>query len=127
MNNYLLSGDEMHPEINLDAENKVFKISGISRPENPKNYFQDCFEWVNSYLSDKENRQFHLEIFLDYFNTSSSKILLDMFEILEDYQSKGKDTRVIWCYEEGDDELFEAGEELLDLVDVPHEFKVIAE
>jgi len=125
MENKIIEGDEMHPTVNLNADNKLMQITGISRPENPKVYFSSTFEWIRNYFDELNHQELTVEITLEYFNTASSKILLDILELMEAYTEKGKNIHIIWCYEEDDDELLEAGEEFFDLVEVSHEYKII--
>ena len=56
-----------------------------------------------------------------YFNTASSKMLLDILMKLEDMHKAGKESLVKWYYPEDDEDMKEAGEEYADIVDVPFE------
>lgn len=50
--------------------------------------------------------------------------MLENLEILEDNKDK-VEVGVVWIYEEDDDELLDAGEELLDLVEIEYELREI--
>ena len=50
------------------------------------------------------------------------EVLLDLFELFERLAEE-KDIHVIWYHESDDDEMQEAGEELLDLVELSYEIK----
>ena len=55
------------------------------------------------------------DINLEYFNSSSSKKILDLLKVL-DANAKVRTIEIIWHYEEGDDDCLESGqifEELL--------------
>lgn len=65
-----------------------------------------------------------MNIHLKYFTTSSNNVLLENLEILEDNKDK-VEVGVVWIYEEDDDELLDAGEELLDLVEIEYELREI--
>jgi hypothetical protein len=58
---------------------------------------------------------------LDYTNTSSSKLLLDVLQTLQSI----KNTKVIWCFRDDDEDMEEAGHEFAEQVDIPFEFKEI--
>jgi hypothetical protein len=60
---------------------------------------------------------------MNYFNTASSKLLLDILIALETMYENGKDIVVHWFYDEDDEDMLEAGEEYADIVDVPFEIK----
>ena len=123
MEKYYLEATKMTPEVVLDPQNKVFSISGSSRPENPMQFYKPIFDWITEYIENSNDR-FTFEVKMSYFNTSTSKILLDLFELFERLAEE-KDIHVIWYHESDDDEMQEAGEELLDLVELSYEIKEI--
>jgi uncharacterized protein YkuJ len=59
---------------------------------------------------------------MTYFNTASSKIILDILMRLETLHEDGKNISVEWHYEEDDEDMQEAGEEYADIVEVPFTF-----
>ena len=121
MEKYYLEATKMPPEVVLDPQNKVFSISGSSRPENPMQFYKPIFDWITEYIENSNDR-FTFEVKMSYFNTSTSKVLLDLFELFERLAEE-KDIHVIWYHESDDDEMQEAGEELLDLVELSYEIK----
>ena len=123
MEKYYLESTKMTPEVVLDPQNKVFSISGSSRPENPMQFYKPIFDWITEYIENSSDR-FTFEVKMSYFNTSTSKILLDLFELFERLAEE-KDIHVIWYHESDDDEMQEAGEELLDLVELSYEMSKI--
>jgi hypothetical protein len=61
---------------------------------------------------------------LEYFNTSSSKCILDVFKKLESIHKSGdKEVIINWYYEEDDEDMLEAGEDYESIIRVP--FKMI--
>ena len=74
--------------------------------------------------------KFQADLFLDktvftfklvYFNTASSKLLLDILMKLEDMHENGKEVLIKWYFPEDDEDMEEAGEEYADIVDIPFE------
>ncbi len=65
-----------------------------------------------------------LEFKLEYFNTASSKLLLDILLKLEEISEEGAAIDVKWFYAKNDDDMQEAGEEYSDLVSI--KFELIA-
>ncbi len=59
-----------------------------------------------------------LELSLEYFNTSSSKCLLDVFRKLEMLNSSGN-VAIRWYYDEEDEDMKEVGEDYQALLKVP--------
>jgi hypothetical protein len=111
---------DMTPAIVLDKSEAIFSIKGSSRPENPNEYYQPVFEWFKDYFNQPNGKTI-LELQFDYFNTSTSKILLDLFELFENQSTNGIDVHVKWYYDNDDEEMMEAGEELLNLVEISYE------
>jgi hypothetical protein len=61
---------------------------------------------------------------LKYFNTSSSKCILDVFKKLENINKSGNSTVIInWHFEEDDEDMSEAGEDYKAIINVP--FKMV--
>ena len=60
---------------------------------------------------------------LEYFNTSSSKCILDLFKKLEGIRATGNEVTVLWHYEADDEDMLEAGEDYAGIINIP--FKMI--
>ena len=95
------------PYINFDFENKSIEFKGISCPENPVQFYTPLFDELKKYL--KINDKLLITIQLDYFNTGSSKCILNLFQIITENTERLDHFTVIWITEDGDDELKEAG------------------
>lgn len=110
------------PEVTLDAGNNIFELEGRSLPEDVVTFYGPVFEWLDKY-SESPNDMTNFQMKLDYFNTASSKMILDILLKLEDMQDSGKQVMVTWHYAEDDEDMQEAGEEYEEIVDVPFEHK----
>jgi hypothetical protein len=109
------------PSITFAAEDGQLEISGKSIPENSLEFYRPVFEWLDGY-SQKPAPSTVLRVALEYFNTSSSKCLLDIFRKLEAINLSGKSTvKVNWVYDSDDEDMMEAGEDYQALVKVPFE------
>jgi hypothetical protein len=113
-------GTDDTPGIILDVENDHFEISGRSLPEDVTSFYSPVLNWLDEYAeSPKAKTVFVFK--LTYFNTASSKVLLDILMKLEDVHNDGKDVLVKWYAPEDDEDMQEAGEEYADIVDVAFE------
>ena len=115
-----IKGSDDTPNIILDKDNGIFEISGRSLPEDVAAFYEPILEWLEDYTEnplDKTVFNFKLE----YFNTASSKLLLDVLLKLEDMYDDGKEVMVRWHYPDDDEDMEEAGEEYADIVEVPFE------
>ncbi len=115
-----IKGTDDTPNVILDKDNGIFEISGRSLPEDVAAFYEPILTWLDEYAEnplDKTIFNFKLE----YFNTASSKLLLDILLKLEDMYDDGKDVKVRWHYPDDDEDMEEAGEEYADIVEVPFE------
>lgn len=115
-----IQGTDDVPTVILDAENDIFEISGRSMPEDVASFYAPILEWLEEYAEDP-NEKTVFDFKLQYFNTASSKLLLDVLMQLEEMHEEGKDVLVRWYYPEDDEDMEEAGEEYADIVEVPFE------
>ena len=113
-----LEGTEDTPKIILDKGNGIFEISGRSLPEDSAEFFQPVLDWIDQY-KEKPNGSTDFTFKLEYFNTASSKLILDILSNLEDIDGMN----IVWYYHEDDEDMQEAGEEFSELVEIPFEFK----
>lgn len=113
-----LEGTEDTPKIILDKKNGIFEISGRSLPEDSAEFYRPVLEWIEKYSNDPNpNTDFVFK--LEYFNTASSKLILDVLSALEDI----KGMKINWYFHEDDEDMEEAGQEFAELVEIPFEFK----
>jgi len=108
------------PEIILDQEGNRFEISGKSLPEDVVDFYQPLINWLEKYRKNP-NPLTHFEFKLIYFNTASSKLILDILMIFEEMIEEGKDVEVKWLSLASDEDMQEAGQEYEEMVDVPFE------
>lgn len=118
MENFFLEGSNKTPELKFDPEKGHFSISGRSIPENSIEFYKPLFEWLDNY-SEQVSQTTELDVKLEYFNTSSSKCLVEIFRKLEKLQEKGSEVKVNWYYEEDDEDMEESGEDFQEIIDVP--------
>ena len=113
-----LEGTEDTPKIMLDKGNGIFEISGRSLPEDSAEFYRPILDWIEQY-GESPNATTEFVFKLEYFNTASSKLILDVLSALEDI----KGMKIIWYFHEDDEDMEEAGQEFSELVEIPFEFK----
>jgi hypothetical protein len=119
MENIILQPTPKTPSVKLDAQSGMVEIKGRSIPENSLEFYKPLIEWVEKYAVDSQSET-NVHIQLEYFNTSSSKCLLDFFKRLETINNK---VVINWYYEQDDEDMLEAGEDYEAIINVP--FKMI--
>jgi hypothetical protein len=122
MENLKLEGSAKTPTVSFDAANGTLELKGRSIPENSVEFYKPLNDWIDTYgATPKEITT--VDIKLEYFNTSSSKCILDLFKQLEGLNGKGTEVKVNWYFEEDDEDMEEAGEDYQAIINIP--FKMI--
>lgn len=106
------------PDIFFDLEMGNFEIKGRSIPENSVDFYSQVMQWLDEYEKNP-NEETKLSVKLEYFNTSSSKCLIDIFRRLEKLHGSKTQVEVQWYYEDEDEDMRESGEDFRDLVKMP--------
>ena len=114
-----LEGTAKTPQVAFNDSPLSMEISGRSIPENSIAFYTPLLEWVDENLQDGGNLD--VSIRLEYFNTSSSKCLMDLLKRIEQSPAEAN---VLWYYEEEDEDMLEAGEDYDAIIDMP--FRLIA-
>jgi len=112
------------PEINFNPETKELRISGRSLPEDVTTFYAPVLEWLDI-LEETNLGDVKFIVNLEYFNTASSKLILDILMRLEDiHNGDNNSIEIIWNYDKRDTDMEEAAEEYSELVEVP--FQIVA-
>ena len=115
-----IEGTPKTPTVNFDASSGVLEITGRSIPENAVEFYRPLVEWLSAYQAANTT---NVVIQLEYFNTSSSKCILDVLKKLEMIHSASGNVQVNWHYEEDDEDMLEAGEDYEAIINIP--FKMV--
>jgi len=108
-------------EVNLDKEMGRFEFYGKSLPENPTEFFEPVISWFKEYVKSP-NKETVLLFKMDYFNTASSKKILDIISICNDVHKKKMSILVNWYYRSNDEDMRETGETFSEIVHIPFKF-----
>lgn len=130
MESLLIEGTSTSPEISFKADEYSLEISGYSRPENVRGFYIPVITWLEQYktwLTEKIKTVQNIDpvtfkFKYIYFNSSSAKFIHDIIMVLSDIQKNNIPLKVYWFFDEDDDELREAGEELSDIANIPFTF-----
>jgi hypothetical protein len=112
------------PEVALDPAKNIFKVAGRSMPEDAIRFYNPILAWFTLY-SEEPNPLTAFAIQLEYFNTSSSKPLMEILTLLETLCAKGSEVQIDWYYDEDDEDMLDAGVELSEIIKIPFKFHQI--
>lgn len=99
------------PKVSFDEAQGMFLLEGESYPEDTKKFYDEPLAQVYSFLQGKHSQPCKFVFQLKYFNSSSAKVLMDLFMAIEESAQSGNDMTVEWHYAEDDDNMQELGEE----------------
>ena len=122
----LIEQTDSNPGINFNKETGKFEIKGTSFPEDSRVFYAPVLEWLSKYESNPND--FTLFVFkMEYFNSSSSLVILEILNTLDRIFKAGKKVMVYWFYLAVDDDMLDAGKEYSSFVEVPFTFEPIAD
>jgi hypothetical protein len=102
----LLEPTQDTPKIMLNKRDGIFELVGRSILEDANAFYDPVVDWLTTY-AQQPNPSTHFRFKLNYFNSSTSKIIYNILNVLKDI----KGIQVEWCYNKGDDDILEAGKE----------------
>ena len=97
------------PKIEFNSSSGLISISGISIPEDPREFFTPLDEELKKYIAAPLQNT-NLEFKLEYFNTSTTLIIRNLIRQLRDISDK-TELNVKWFFENDDEDMEEAGDE----------------
>ncbi len=123
MENLIISPTKTTFGVNFNVEKGALDISGTSYPDNAIEFFKPILDWVKEFTETK-NDPLLIQFKVNYYNTSSSKYLFKMLEMIENYYKKGNEVDLIWHYYEGEEDMLDTWKELIDELDLPYKIEM---
>ncbi|MFH1138328.1 MAG: DUF1987 domain-containing protein [Pseudomonadota bacterium] len=111
MDRIIQQAGERTPLVDFDFPNSKLLVEGESYPEDAAAFFGPLLEVLKIYLDHLGRDQVVFDIKLAYFNSSSAKALMNMFQLLEKAAEKGSRVIINWLYQPDDDTMAEFGED----------------
>ncbi len=102
---------ERSPLVSYDGQQLI--IEGRSFMDNAVDFYRGLIAHINGL----DFHSLDVKVKLDYFNTSSSKCLLEIFRNFERISADGRTVQIFWFYDPNNPDLEEAGEDYRDLID----------
>ena len=111
MENLIVEQTEATPEIRFDHSSGILALRGESYPENTAEFYAPMFEWLRKFLAASGELAVTVNMEIIYFNSSSSKALMNFFDLLDEAAAAGRKIAVNWMYAAGNESALEYGEE----------------
>ena len=98
MENFYIQGElgsYYIPNVDFNVESGVCTLSGKSYLEDTTQFYLPLLEWLDQYCTEV-NEPIEFNVRLSYYNTSSSRSILDIFDLLKLYEERGGRVNVNW-------------------------------
>ena len=112
MQNLKLEATKYTPEISLDVKGTI-SLVGKSYPENTFEFYAPMIKWLEEYFEGTPGETTTVNMEIIYFNSSSSKLFFDFFDLLEENSSENT-IEINWIYDEENESAEEAGEDFIE-------------
>lgn len=127
MNPLFIESTDLTPMVSFRPDKKEFEITGESRPENVRKFYEPVMEWIDSYkqyMSDKpkSNDALVVKFKFEYFNSTSAKFLSSIISKLEVIKKEIMPVEIEWYYDAPDEDMKNSGEEFSKMVTIPFRF-----
>jgi hypothetical protein len=116
------------PEIIFDPATNIFSMSGISHPENAKEFYEEILDWLDEFyqeIGEKKGQKIIVDLNFKYINSSSYKYLREIMKKVANIKRNGVNIEVIWNYQEDDEDLLNEGMVLFELPDISLDYRCI--
>ena len=102
------------PEIEFRFDSHELSLRGESFPENAAAFYGPVIAALREFLAlPDDDHTLLVEVSLTYFNSSSTKMLFTLFDLLDQSASAGRRVVLNWLHDTEDDTIREFGEELM--------------
>ena len=91
------------PNVYFSAETGVCELDGESYLEDTFTFYKPLVDWVKEYAAS--GNSITLNVGLTYFNTASSRSILDLLQELKQYQENGGDVTINWAIKDWDEDM----------------------
>ena len=102
---------ERTPGVVFDQAMGALTLSGESYPEDAGKFYGPVLQSLKAYLEDPSSRELSVDMRMIYFNSSSAKAVMNMFQMLEQAAENGKTISITWYHDPDDDTMEELGED----------------
>ncbi len=107
-----IDGTDRSPEVEFDFSACKFRLKGESYPEDVTAFYNPILEKLSHCLETASGKEVEFNFELIYFNSSSAKIIMGIFDQLEEAAAAGADVVINWHFDAEDDTMEELGGEL---------------
>lgn len=108
---------ESTPQVSFNPNGRVLRICGDSYPENSFTFYAPITKWVRDIFENGQG--INLDINVSYMNSSSTKCMLDLLDLMEAAHGKQIEVSVTWRYDRDNPRSLDLAEEFSEEVTLP--------
>lgn len=112
MEDLYIAPERDKPEIDFKFSQHHLVLRGESFPENAVSFYAPVVAALMNYLGGTHDTDITVDFELRYFNSSSTKILLNVFRMLDQASSNHNRVHVNWRHDPDDDTVLEFGNDI---------------
>lgn len=120
MENITISPSDRTPQIDFNFQTGRLSIKGEAYPENASAFFGPLLIAIRTYLQTLPEGEVFMDIKMEYFNSSSAKALMNLFQIMDGAAKDGVNVMVHWHYHADDETMQEFGEDFSEDLEFLH-------
>ena len=123
MEDLIVSESLETPGIDFSFSRGQLSITGKSIPEDSISFYKPLIDALKEYTNNP-NPLTEVDFKFEYFNTSSSKCILQILQILQKVKDKDCEVLINWFYDENDEEILESGQDYSQFINIPFNLKM---
>ena len=112
MQDLYIAPERDKPEVDFKFSQNHLALRGESFPENALAFYGPVMSSLTNYLGQSRARDIVVDIELRYFNSSSTKILLNIFRMFDQAASNDNTVHLNWHHDPDDDTMLEFGNDI---------------
>ena len=114
MQDIYLARTAVTPEVNFKFSEHKLSMTGETYPENSNDFFHPLLFSLKQYLGSVDGQEVRFDFRLTYFNSAATKMLYNMFELLNNSACTNNRVIMNWHHDDEDDTIREFGEDVKD-------------
>ena len=92
-----------YPVVDFNYNTGICEISGESYMEDSYVFYEPLLNWLKDYFLEKRPITFNIKLI--YFNTSSSRLILELLDQLKNYIDQGGKVEINWFFKKNDPDM----------------------
>lgn len=128
MDNLQVNKTDLTPYVDFNSETRMMKMEGSCIPENSHVFFVPIIKWIDELFADSsidKNDEYELNITCEYYNSSSAKMFVYLFDKIAEIQKDGYQLKVVWNCFMDDPDLVESIEDFVSITNAAIEIRQI--